>query len=259
MKQRMDGLRAQKYTKVEIINAADRLTRKYQKALGDLAILGMNFDRFYEHVIYPDYDVQIEENCNLGYDADGSKILGQFEPASNTVYIDSVLATEERDPRRTFTLFHEVAGHGALQGEWIRSEFARLRKGGRLTTTEAMLDPRTTNTLEWQANVFASHAAAPSWLLNHCIRSRLRLSHPIQFLGRGEYSVDVARHTYYYFAETFDDVCRQMAYRIQCFFGGLSVEALSYRIAESGWAVDQTTDAFRLQRAVRRELVPCGI
>ena len=260
MNQPVDGIRAPKLSKVDVIAAADRLTRQYRETLGDeIALLGMRFDLIYERVIYPDYEIVLEERCALGHDAQGSKILGQFDPASNTVYIDSELAPEFDDPRRTFTLFHEVAGHGVLQGEWIRSEFDRLKKRGRLTTTEAMLDSRTTNILEWQANVFAGHAAAPTWLLNHWMRSRLRLSGPVQFLGRGEYCVDLGGRTSFYFAESFNGICRRLAYGVKPFFGGLSVEALSYRVAESGWAIDQSAKAFRLQRTAKGEFASARV
>jgi hypothetical protein len=216
------------------------------------ALLGMSFDRFYESVIYPDYGIVLEEGCDLGFDADGSKILGQFEPASNKVYIDASLNRSLQDPRRTFTLYHEVAGHGVLQGEWLRAEFGRVSMTGKITTTEAMLDLETVNVLERQANLFAAHVAAPRWLLNHTMRTRLQLCCPVGFQGRAEYCVDVAGRTSFYFADTFDDVCRRLAWSIQPYFGGLSVEALSYRIAETGWAVDLSASHFRLHRTERR-------
>ena len=39
---------------------------------------------------------------------------------------------------------------------------------------------------------------------------------------------------------------------IQPYFGGLSIEALSYRVAEAGWAVDISSSRFRLHRSERR-------
>jgi hypothetical protein len=249
---RIDAIRPLPKLRSEIITAAESLSLRYVQELGDWALLGISFDRFYESVIYPDYGIVLEEDCDLGFDADGSKILGQFEPASNTVYIDASLNRSLQDPRRTFTLYHEVAGHGVLQGEWLRAEFGRISKSGKLTTTEAMLDLKTVNVLERQANLFAAHVAAPRWLLKHAMGAKLKLCCPVAFLGRGQYCVDVGRRTSFYFADTFDDVCRRLALTIQPYFGGLSIEALSYRIAEAGWAVDVSASRFRLHRAERR-------
>lgn len=242
------------------MNSADWLTQKYVEALGaDVAIFGMNFDLLYEHVIYPDFGIVLEERASLGFDTDGKKVFGEFDPIANTAYIDADLAPEVNDPRRVFTLFHEVAGHGVLQGEWIRSEFDRVRTVGRVTTTEDMLDPRTTNILEWQANLFAAHVAAPTWLLAHWMQHRLHLHRPVCFTGRGEYCVDIAGHTSLYFADTIDDVYRRLASCLKPFFGGLSVEALSYRVAETGWAVDMSKGQFRLRRTARQSHASAAI
>ena len=168
---RIDAIRPLPKLSSEIIAAAESLSLRYVEELRDLALLGISFDRFYESVIYPDYGIVLEEECDLGFDAHGSKILGQFEPASNRVYIDASLSRSLQDPRRTFTLYHEVAGHGVLQGEWLRAEFGRVSQSGKLTTTEAMLDLKTVNVLERQANLFAAHVAAPRWLLNRTMRA----------------------------------------------------------------------------------------
>jgi hypothetical protein len=243
-----DGIRPLKRSQAEVIKAAESLTYRYVEEIKENALLGMNFDILYEHVIYPDYGVLFEDGCSLGFDADGNKILGQFEPGSNTAFIDAELSPDLKDPRRVFTLYHEVAGHGVLQGDWLRSEFKRVTTLVRTTTTEAMLDPRTTGSLERQANLFAAHVAAPTWLLNYWMRTRLRLEHPVRFISRGQYCVDEAGHTSFYFADTFNDVCRRLAWSLKPFFGGLSVEALSYRVAKVGWAIDQSKTHFRLHR-----------
>lgn len=251
---RNNGIRPLDCSDDELVKAATRLTYRYVEEIKQNAILGMNFDVLYDHVIYPDYGILVEEGCSLGYDADGVKILGQFEPATNTAYMDADLAVGACDPRRVFTLYHEVVGHGVLQGDWLRSEFDRLSRSERITTTEITLDRKTSSVFERQANLFAAHVAAPGWLLNYWMRTRLRLEHPVRFTGRGQYCVDDAGHTSVYFADTADEVCRRLAWSLKVFFGGLSVEALSYRVAEAGWVIDQTRKPFRLSRRADRTL-----
>jgi hypothetical protein len=258
IQRRNGGIQPLRKSQVEIIQAARFLVRRYVEELGDIAILGMNFDILYESVIYPDYGIILEEGHDLGFDSDGLKILGEFAPESNTVYIDSAVCVTRKDPRRVFTLFHEVAGHGVLQGDWLRAEFTRLRRVGRLATTEMMLDPATENSLERQANLFAGHVAAPDRLLDHWMERRLHLSGPVRFNGSGEYCVQEGTRTSNYHANTLMDVCRRLARAIQPFFGGLSIEALSYRVAERGWAVSVVQPEFRLRRSAPRSYAKSG-
>jgi hypothetical protein len=194
----------------------------------------MSFDVAYEHVIYPDYGLELEEDTNLGFDEFGEKVLGLFDPRANRAYIDICLHPREGDPRRAFTCWHELAGHGILHGPWVRREIERLGSTMAIQVTELSIRPDTTNVLERQANLFAAHAAAPTWLVVHAIRKRFGyLPHNrLTYTGPGQYSFTLDRGTRLHVVKSFQEFCTRTAYYIKPFFGGLSVEALSYRVAE---------------------------
>ena len=68
-----------------IVEAAEELTRNYVRATNpNPAILTINFDHVYENYIYPIYGIALEEDCNLGQDEQGNKILGRFDVETNT-------------------------------------------------------------------------------------------------------------------------------------------------------------------------------
>ncbi|MSR60083.1 MAG: hypothetical protein EXS05_20995 [Planctomycetaceae bacterium] len=237
----------------QIIRKAEALTHRYAEELGIGALLGMNIDIMYERVIYPDFGIVIHEDQDLGFDLHGSKILGEFDPISNTVYIDEELHPRNGDPRRTFTLSHEVGGHAILQGDWLRSELKRLKCNRRIVTTEQLLDLETENVLERQANMFAAHMAAPTWLMNHWIERIFKINRrQFRYIGPGQYCLDVRGHSHFHTVADYTDLCRRISFYLKPFFGGLSVEALTYRIAETGWVVDHTESQFRLRRTARR-------
>jgi len=240
------GIRPLQLSRRKIIEAAEELSLRYVDELGTAAYLGMNFDLMFERVVYPDNEIILREGCSLGYDLCGLKVLGRYNPLNNTVFIDAELCVGH--PRRIFTLNHEVGGHAFLQGEWLRSEFRRIKRELPLDTTEVHLDVRTENTLEYQANIFAAHMAAPDWLLDHWIKKRFRTDRPFRYIGPSGYCLDVAGKSQHHTIETVNDLCRIIALKIAPFFGGLSVESLSYRIEERGWIVDETQPDFFLHR-----------
>jgi hypothetical protein len=98
----------------------------------------LSFDAAYNEFIYPKYDITLTEDQDLGIDDAGNKILGSFDPLDNAAFIDVSLSD---DPRRTFTCWHEVGGHGLLQGEWLRKELTRLRRVDRLITIVSFRQP----------------------------------------------------------------------------------------------------------------------
>jgi hypothetical protein len=231
-----------------IIFQAEELTKKYawQSNL-EVGVFAINFDAIYEQIIYPDYGIELRDDLNLGFDADGSKILGQFDPASNTAFIDASLTYN--DPRRTFVCWHEVGGHGILQGVWLRRQLARMRYS--IVTTEESLSPQTIDVLERQANLFAAHAGAPTWYLNFVLCKEFALTRPIRYIGQGEYCLDVRKHMKRYTVESLNELCRIIAYHIRYRFGGLSVEALSYRIQQLPWITDISRKPILLHRTAK--------
>ena len=138
------------------------------------AIWHISFDTAYNEIIYPTHGISLIEDADLGYDEQGQKIFGKYDPLENAAYIDVSL---KNDPRRAFTCWHEVGGHGVLQGGWLRRELGRLQRRGCLTTTETSMSFCTMNVMERQANLFAANAAAPTRFLVYALVDLLDLTH----------------------------------------------------------------------------------
>src|SRR4051812_22864053 len=103
--------------KSEIFLAAESLALDYLDLVGrERASLGMDFDRVFEELIYPKYEVDLIDNIDLGRDEFGKRILGQYDPLTNNLFFDPML---RGDPRRVFTQWHEI-GHVILHGKWVR-------------------------------------------------------------------------------------------------------------------------------------------
>ena len=105
-------------------------------------MLSMSFEAIYEQLIYPDYGIVLEDKYDLGYDNDGIKILGKYDSKENVAFIDR--SVSEKDPRRSFTCYHEVGGHAVegrvlchrrhddAVGQCDAADGERLEQGGRL-------------------------------------------------------------------------------------------------------------------------------
>ena len=88
----------------------------------ELALVSTSFDAIYSEIIYPMYEIEIKEIAISDLMKKAPKFLGEYDPFENTAYIDRIINEDSDDPRRAFTLWHEVGGHGILQGDWLRSE-----------------------------------------------------------------------------------------------------------------------------------------
>jgi hypothetical protein len=243
------------FTSEDIVARAEVFVDEFTRILGgkrELVRNGLQFDRVYEEVIYPNYGIGLDEKTDLGFDEAGRKIIGYFEPGENKAYIDISL---RKDPRREFTRWHEVAGHGILQGAWLRKLMSRG------VTTEDDLSPDTINVLERQANLFGANAAAPLWLVDAMIVRVFRPTKPFFYPGPCGYWLDANGWPRQYHIFSFDELCQTIAWKLQPYFGYLSKEALGYRVRETGWVFDITKASLKLFRkaksaGVRRVLVP---
>ncbi len=222
-------LKACPISRSEIIRLAETLTLDFRSLAGDRALLGIDRERVFEELIYPKYEVQLIDHLDLGRDEAGNRILGQFDPITNHLYFDQMLRA---DPRRVFTFWHEI-GHVVLHGDWMRRLVRLGSKPCVISTTELSLSPRTRQQLEIQANLFASHAAAPTWLLVSSFE-RVFGIHRLDYVGPGEYSFCLKCGTQFRDVTGFAELCATAAYFLKPYFGGLSQEALGYRIQGSG-------------------------
>jgi hypothetical protein len=237
--------KAPPFTSEDVMARAEAFVDEFTRTLGgklELVRNGLQFDRVYEEVIYPNYGIELDEGTDLGFDDAGRKIFGYFQPGQNKAYIDLSL---REDPRREFTRWHEVAGHGILQGAWLRKLMSCS------VTTEDDLSPDTVNILERQANLFAANVAAPLWLVNAMIVKVFRPTKPFIFPGSCEYWLEANGWSRQYHILSFDHLCQTIAGSLQRYFGYLSKEALGYRVRETGWVIDTTKASLKLFRKAK--------
>jgi len=216
---------AEPMSKREIIDRADRFWWKVLGELGTHHILthGLSFDDIYEAVIYPQHEVILERNVDLGVDDFGVPILGQYLPKEMTALVDRKLS-ETGDPRLPSVSWHEAGGHGVLQGKYLKACQGRIRK---LCDTDRSLR-LIENTFELQANTFARHVAAPMGLVWVTFQRVFGISRKIPFCGPRVYMLN-GQKTY---AASPIDLAWKIARTMQHRFGGLSAECLAYQLIQ---------------------------
>ena len=242
----------------EIQERAEQLTLAYAEQVGlEVARLGINFQVVYEEVIYPDFGIELQEGLDLGFDDSGKKLFGRFLPMENIVQIDRIISDDPNHPQRAFTYWHEVGGHGVLQGDWLRKQLKLHGGSSCIATTEDSLSFDVISALERQANVYAARAGAPNWLLYHVVNETMDLSRPIRYIGPSKYTLQIQGRTETVNVKSFEHLCWIIGKQIQFRFGWLSAEALGYRIAETSMVKDFTNSPFKLNRvATDRRSIP---
>lgn len=192
---------------------------------------GTNFDEVYEAIIYPKHEIILEKNQYLGVDDLGSPILGMYLPKENVAIVDKGLI-DSQDSRTCFVEWHEVCGHGVFQGQHLRKV---ARGGDRLhSTPESMFGEIA---LERQANKYAANVAAPLNFVYAIYAKTFGIRHKIRFCGPRKYSLSVNGQHWPVYAGSPLALARIIAKRIRYYFGGLSIEALSYQVLRV--AIDQ--------------------
>ena len=253
-------------TRSEIIGAAGQLIQRYIEIRGCQYVdrVGIDFDDVYNTVIYPEYEIGLVEDEGLGFDCKENRILGRFDVASNTAYVDASLRIGTGDPRRAFTCWHEVGGHGVLQGAWLRDRLRLHSAPSSIITTDAALTPATESVLKRHANVFTVNAAASLWLVQREIVRVFNSSHPFRYCGPCRYGFEVHGRYLTHYVGDFDELCSWIACHIKKKFWGLFTEAVSNRAKESGFVrvikrnsrsvgkVDGTVPRISLQRVETR-------
>lgn len=241
----------------EIVTQAEALAARFLldfwKGRVQTRLVCISFDAVYDNLIYPEYEIGLIEDEDLGVSDTGEKILGRYDPHSNTAYIDHSL---RNDPRRAFTCWHEVAGHGVLQGEWLRQR--RVQNSG-VVTTQSTLSPMTVNTLERQANIFAAHAAIPTALLAQAIIDVFDPDGAFEYRGPGRYTFSVNRRTLRRDIADFTEYAWMVSSFLRNRFGWISAECISYRLQDIRFVRDVSVNRLELHRTARaRRAVPIG-
>jgi hypothetical protein len=224
---------------------AERFLLDFWKGRVNPKLVGISFDAVYEHVIYPEYNIVLIEDLDLGCHPSGEKIWGKYEPHSNTAYVDCSL---RNDPRREFTCWHEVGGHGILQGDWLRSRAITV---GAVVTTQSTLSPLTVNALERQANIFAAHAAVPTKLLAHVWVEMFDPDGPMEYRGPGPYTFHVNHRVVRREIEDFNHYAWTAASFLRRRFGWISAECISYRLQDIKVIKDCTVSNVELHRVAK--------
>lgn len=216
-------------SKVQILENAHIVWLEYIKEVGPEYVLrcGVDFDKVYEAVLYPKYEIFLDREQDLGVDDFGDPILGRFIPKENTALIDKKLF-ELRDPRRVFTEWHETAGHGILHGAFLRKNVSRKAK---LFTTEKSMK-LIENTFEWQANTFGVNVAAPRIYVWCMYRKLFGTNRKIRFCGPCRYCLILNNKHWYFYATSPYQLAWIIAKKMQHYFWGLSAQSLTYRVLE---------------------------
>lgn len=190
---------------------------------------GMNFEDFYERVLYPTFEFRFGLP-GFVTPASGNGMLGEYRPLTNEI----LLYCAPDDPRFTFTRAHEV-GHAILHGPMLRAFLKGRQRSVRLISNVSAISGSTASRSEIQANQFAAAIAAPMRLVSWAIRRVLAPTKPLVFLRSGPYCLTADGQSQSMWLETYSDLCVAVALRIRRFFDGLSVQALSYRVEISPW------------------------
>lgn len=228
----------------EIMLKAEELFKRYVWKVGPGKVIrnGLRFNDVYTNLIYPEYGIKLIDDRKLGMDEEGHKVLGLFDAEINTAYIDSSLHIGTENPRYAFTLWHEVAGHGIIHGDCVRQQLQQIENKAQLITTDYSI--LSEDVFEKQANCFAANASAPIGLVDAVIAEVFGLSshRQIRYIGPREYTLDINGTCRKYEFTSYQDFCRFVAKKIKYFFGGLSIESLSYRVQKCSRVVDCSDD-----------------
>lgn len=213
---------------LQIRERAHSLWLEYIREVGPEYVLknGVSFDEVFDAVIYPHYEITLIKDYDLGADDFGDPILGQFMPKENTALVSSRLF-QTRDPRRVFTEWHEVAGHGVLHGPFLRKNARKFRT---LNSTEKSMN-RIENTFELQANTFAANIAAPLNFV-YCMWVKLfGMWRKIRYIGPGYYDLCLTSGTKLHcYIGSRSELAGKIADLMRPYFGGLSNQSLSYQV-----------------------------
>lgn len=196
---------------------------------------GVNFDEFYDAVLYPKYEINLVKDVDLGIDDDGTPIFGKYLPGENTAFVDRKLF-ETEDSRKVFTEIHETIGHGVLQGPFLRENALKYPKlyttedGIGFTDKKIGFDWKQMNTFECQANAFAVNAIAPRNYVWCLYRMLFEMARKIRYCGPCSYTLVCNKTPCRVYVRSPLQLAWVIAKRIQPYFWGLSAQSLAYQV-----------------------------
>jgi hypothetical protein len=196
---------------------------------------GVDFDEFYDAVLYPKYEITLVRDVDLGVDGDGLPIFGKYLPKHNTAFVDRKLF-ETEDPRTVFAEIHEAIGHGVLHGPFLREHAHKYPKlyttedGIGLTNKKMGFNWKQMNTFEWQANAFAVNAVAPRNYVWCLYRQAFEMDRKIRYCGPSFYTLVCNKIPCRVYIRSPLQLAWVMAKEIQRYFWGLSAQSLAYQV-----------------------------
>jgi Zn-dependent peptidase ImmA (M78 family) len=213
----------------EVINLAFNCLQKYITEMHwkstDEAIIDIT--EIYECVIYPEYDIRLVTDCDLGEHKD-QKILGKMISDEKTILIDKSINQESHDPRFAFTLGHEIGHSIAHIGQ---QEYFRC-------TAKTFYDKQQ-QSQEFQANLFAEHLIMPAELVKYRCEKYYGTNRRFRYIGAGEYcfgSKKIYIHSLAHFS-------RMLARPLTPYFSHISKESLAYRMFKIGIIKNETGES----------------
>ena len=198
---------------------------------------GVDFDEFYDSVLYPKYEIALVTNEDLGVDDDGKQIFGKYLPKDNTAFVNRKLF-DNNDPRKVFTEIHEGIGHGVLHGPFLRKNAQKYPKlyttedGIGFTGTGTGFNWQQMNTFERQANTFAVNAFAPRNFVLCMYAKVFGGIGRIKFRGPSWYILVCNMTPRRVYLRSPLQLAWVIAKEIQPYFWGLSAQSLAYQVLE---------------------------
>ena len=211
----------------DVLGLARECLQKYRDEMGWVSRAEVKIDimEFYEAVIYPEYEIRLLTDYDLGC-CDGQKILGKTIPNEGIILVDKSINQQSKDPRFTFTLGHEI-GHAILHA----------KPNTIYRCTEDSICYEGQNLREYQANLFAANLIMPAKF----VRDRY-IHHygdgPFLYSGPGYY--DIAQGVY---VDSFGRFGWQLARPLTGYFSNISKQSLAYRMCRLGLIINQTAES----------------
>lgn len=228
-------------SKHEIRQIAQHHTNRFEQVVGSqtIAAEGFAFSLFYEQYAKPLLGVRLIDGVDIDQPDDGSEVLGRYIPSLDLIQISTIVGPGSADPRRAFTLWHEM-GHAILHSYFKdRRLLGRETQSPRSTTSDHAAG-RCNGDAEWQANVIAGMLGAPARWLRFAVYTALNCDKSIIFTSPTTYTIG-RDHCSRVWCDSVDELAEAVARRIALRFGGLSVQSIAIQLKEERFVCSADT------------------